>query len=166
MLFEGKDVCWCLSQLIPGIWHENDANNHVMLYGKRHSSWFIDIQAGDFALFKMSKRTNFDIKDAACLHIVHNLRHPTSHPTPKSAQTTIANAPKMNFLPLLAGRYGKSTKRSTQRHHHGNDGKSGLEAERVRALGALRSLRSKKKLAAEKRRESHFLCNEEKEKWI
>jgi hypothetical protein len=27
-------------------------------------------------------------------------------------------------------------------------------------------LRSKKKLAAEKRRETHFLCNQEKEKWI
>jgi hypothetical protein len=38
--------------------------------------------------------------------------------------------------------------------------------ERIRALGALRSLRSKKKLAAEKRRETHFLSNEEKEKWI
>jgi hypothetical protein len=36
----------------------------------------------------------------------------------------------------------------------------------VRALGALRSLRSKKKLAAEKRQETHFLSNEEKEKWI
>ena len=41
-----------------------------------------------------------------------------------------------------------------------------MEAKRVRALGALRSLRSKKKLAAEKRRETHFLCNEEKEKLI
>jgi len=39
-------------------------------------------------------------------------------------------------------------------------------AERVRALGALGSLRSKKKLAAEKRQETHFLSNEEKEKWI
>jgi len=39
-------------------------------------------------------------------------------------------------------------------------------AERIRALGALRSLRSKKKPAAEKRRETHFLRNEEKEKWI
>ena len=37
---------------------------------------------------------------------------------------------------------------------------------RVRALGALRSVRSKIKLAAEKRRETHFSCNEEKEKWI
>jgi hypothetical protein len=33
-------------------------------------------------------------------------------------------------------------------------------------LGALRGLRSKKKLAAEKRQETHFLSNEEKEKWI
>jgi hypothetical protein len=41
-----------------------------------------------------------------------------------------------------------------------------LEAERIRALAALRSLRSKKKLAAEKRRETHLLRNEEKEKWI
>jgi len=62
----------------------------------------------------------------------------------------MVNAPKKNFLPLLAGRYGKSTKRSTQRRHHANEGKSGLEAERVQALGALRSLRSKMKLAAEK----------------
>ena len=41
-----------------------------------------------------------------------------------------------------------------------------MEAERIRALGALRSLRSKKKLAAEKRRETHFLSNEDTEKWI
>jgi len=114
----------------------------------------------------MSKRTNLDIKDAACLHIVHNFQHPTSGPTTKSTLTTMVNAPKKNFSPLPAGRYSKSTKRSTQRRHHANEGKSGLEAERVRALGALRSLRSKKKLAAEKRQETHFLSNEEKEKWI
>jgi len=78
----------------------------------------------------------------------------------------MANAPKKNYSPLPAGRYGKSTKRSTQRHHQANEGKSSLEAERIRALGALRSLRAKKKLAAEKRRETHFLSNEEKEKWI
>jgi len=114
----------------------------------------------------MSKRTNLDIKDAACLHIVHNLQHPTSRPTTKSTQRTMVNAPKKNFSPLPVGRYGKSTKRSTQRRHQANEGKSGLEAERVRALGALRSLRSKKKLAAEKPRETHFLSNEEEEKWI
>jgi len=36
----------------------------------------------------------------------------------------------------------------------------------VRAIGALCRLQSKKKLAAEKRHETHFLCNEDKEKWI
>jgi hypothetical protein len=41
-----------------------------------------------------------------------------------------------------------------------------LEAEPVRALEALRSIQSKKRLAAEKRQETHFLNNEEKEKWI
>jgi len=114
----------------------------------------------------MSKRTNFDIKDAACLHIVHNLLHPTSRLTTQSTQTTMVNAPKMNFLPLPAGRNRKSTKRSTQRRHQANEGNSGFEAERVRGLGALRSLISEKRLAVEKRRETHFLSNEEKEKWI
>jgi len=78
----------------------------------------------------------------------------------------MVNAPEKNFSPLPAGRYGKSRKLSTQRRHQPNEGKSGLVVERIRALGALRSLRSKKKLAAEKRRETHFLSNEEKEKWI
>jgi len=114
----------------------------------------------------MSKRTNLDIKDAACLHIVHNLQYPTSRPTTKSTQTTMVNAPKKNFLPLPTGRYGKSTKQSTQQLHQANEGKSGLEVERVRAFGPLCSLRSKKKLVAEKRRETHFLSNEQKEKWI
>jgi len=36
----------------------------------------------------------------------------------------------------------------------------------VRALGALRSSRCKKKLAAGKTRQTHFLCNEEQEQWI
>jgi len=62
----------------------------------------------------------------------------------------MVNTPKKNFSPLPAGRYGKSTQRSTQRRHQANKGKSGLEAEQVRALGAVRSLRSKKKLVAEK----------------
>jgi hypothetical protein len=113
----------------------------------------------------MSKHTNLDIKDAACLHIVHILQHPTSRPT-KSTQTAMVNAPKKNISPLSAGRYGKSTMRSTQRRDQANEGKSGFEAERIRALGALRSLRSKKKLPAENQRETHLLSNEEKEKWI
>jgi len=114
----------------------------------------------------MSKCTNFDKKDAACLHIVHNLHHPTSRLTTQSTQGTVVNAPKKNISPLPAGRNGKSTKRLTQRRHQANEGKSGFEAERVRALQALRSLRSKKNLAVEKRRETHFVSNEEKEKSI
>jgi len=78
----------------------------------------------------------------------------------------MVNAPKKNFSPLPAGRYGKSKERSTQRRHQANDGKSGFVAERIRALGALRSLKSRKKLAVEKRRETHFSSNEETEKWI
>ena len=117
-------------------------------------------------MFKMSKRTNFVIKDAACLHIVHNLQHPTSRLTTQSTQTTMVNAPKLNCSPLPAGRNGKSTQHSTQRRHQANEGTSRSEAERVRALGALRSWRSKKRLAAEKQRETHVLSNTEKEKWI
>jgi len=62
----------------------------------------------------------------------------------------MGNAPKQNLSPLPAGKYGKSTKQSTRQHHQANEGKIGLVAERVRASGALRSLRSRKKLAAEK----------------
>jgi len=116
-------------------------------------------------LFELIKRTNLDIKDSACLHVVHILQNPTSRPT-RSTHDAMVNAPKKNFSPLPAGKYGKSTKKSTRRRHQANEGKSGLVAERVRALRALHSLRSKKKLAAEKRQETHFLSNEEREKWI
>jgi hypothetical protein len=93
------------------------------------------------------------------------LQHPKSHPT-KSTQSTMVNPPKKNFSPLPAGRYGKSTQCSTQQRREANEGKSGLEADRIQALGALRSLTSELKLAAEKRHETHFLSNEEKETWI
>jgi len=109
---------------------------------------------------------NLDVKDSACLHVVDILQHPTSRPTTRSTHDTMVNAPKKNFTPLPVGKYGKSTKKATRQCHQANEGKSGLEAERVRALGALRSLRSEKKFAAEKRQETHFLSNEEKEKWI
>jgi len=72
----------------------------------------------------------------------------------------------MTLSALPAGKYGKSTKQSTRRCHQANEGKSGLEVERVRALGALCSLGSKKKLVAEIVRETHFLSNEAKEPWI
>jgi len=78
----------------------------------------------------------------------------------------MVNAPNKNFSPPPAAKYGKSTKKATRRRHQANGGKSGLEAEQVPASGALRSLRSKKKLAVEKRQETHFLSNKEKEKWI
>jgi len=73
---------------------------------------------------------------------------------------------KWNISSLPAGKYGKSTKLSTRRCRQTNEGKSGLEAERVHALGALHSLQSKKILSADKRRETHFFSNEEKETWI
>jgi len=47
-----------------------------------------------------------------------------------------------------------------------NKCKSRLEADAVRDLVRLHSLRFKKKLAAEKLLERHFLSNEDKEKWI
>jgi len=78
----------------------------------------------------------------------------------------MVTAAQKHFSPLPAVRYSKSTMRSTQWHHSANQGKSSLEAERVRALDAVHSLRSKKMLAAEKRQEMQFVSNEEKEKWI
>ena len=55
---------------------------------------------------------------------------------------------------------------STRPHHQANDGKSGLEAERVRGLQAMHSLQSNEELAAWKRQETCLMSNEEKEKWI
>jgi hypothetical protein len=81
-------------------------------------------------------------------------------------KTTMVNAPKKNLSLLPEGRYGKSKKRSTQQHHQQIEGKSGLDAVRIGTLRALRSFRSKKKLAAGKPRETHFLSNEVEEKSI
>jgi len=78
----------------------------------------------------------------------------------------MVNARKKHISPLHTGKYGKLPKQSTRWHHHANQGKRCLEVERVRALGALRSLQSKKKLSVEKWWEMHFLSNEEIEKWI
>jgi len=78
----------------------------------------------------------------------------------------MVNAPRKNVCSLAAGKYRKSMKNSTRQHHQANEAKSGLEAESVRALGALRSLRSKMKLSAENGGEMHFLRNTEQEKWI
>jgi len=78
----------------------------------------------------------------------------------------MVNAPKKNFSPHPAGPNCESTQQSTQRRLQANEAMSGFVAERVRAPGALRSLRSRKKLAEEQRRETNFLSLEEKEIWI
>ena len=78
----------------------------------------------------------------------------------------MVNGPKENLSPLPAGKYGKYTKHSTRPRHQVDQGKSGFEPEQVRALGVLCSLRSETKLGMGKWRETHFLSNEEKQKWI
>jgi len=77
----------------------------------------------------------------------------------------MGNAPKMNLSPHPAGKLDKLTEWSTQLRHEANEGTSGMDAERVRGLGALSSMQSKKKIVTEKRRETHFLSYEDKEKW-
>jgi len=114
----------------------------------------------------MIKHTNLDIKNAGCLHIVHILQHPISRPTTKSTPTTMINDLEKNLPPLLAGKHGKSTMRSTRRRHQANECKSGFETERVWAFGAVHSMRFKTKLAAKTRPEMQVSSIEEKEKRI
>jgi len=78
----------------------------------------------------------------------------------------MVNAPKKHFSSPPDGIYGKLPKMSPSPHHQANKGKSGLVPENVPALEALHILRSKKKLAEEKRLEVIFLSNEAKEKSI
>jgi len=78
----------------------------------------------------------------------------------------MVNAPITNNSPLPAGKYGKLKKKSTRWRHQSNKGKSGSEEERVRALGAMCSVRSIRKVLAEKQPETHFLMNQHKVKWI
>jgi len=76
----------------------------------------------------------------------------------------MVNALKRNFSPHLAGKFRKSTKQSPHQHHQVNEGKSGLEEERARALRALPSLLLEAKLSAGKRWGTHFSSQEEKQK--
>jgi len=69
-------------------------------------------------------------------------------------------------LTLPVGKYSELRKNSKQLCLHAKECNSGLEVERVRVLGALRSFGFKKKLEAEKRTEMHSLSNEGTEKWI
>jgi len=78
----------------------------------------------------------------------------------------MVNDPKTNLPPHPREKSGKPRKRRKRRHHQVNEGMSGLETERIRALGTLRSLQSKKKCSAEKRQETHLLNIKEKEPWI
>jgi len=78
----------------------------------------------------------------------------------------MVNPPEKNVSPIPAGKYGKLTKRSTHQRHHVNEGKSGLEPERVCALGALCSVQTKSYLAAEKQQERYSLSNEDKQQWL
>jgi hypothetical protein len=119
-----------------------------------------------FWLLELIKHTNLDIKDSACLHVVHILQHPTSCPTRRSTHNTKVNALRKSFSPLPAGRYGKSSNKSSRRHHQVNEETSGLDVERVRAVVGVCSLRSKKQHPAEKRHKMHFLGNEVKAKSI
>jgi hypothetical protein len=117
-------------------------------------------------LFKLIKPGNLDLQDAACLHVVNILSHPTSSTTTRATQEIMVNAPKKGPFPLPAGTYGNSTKQIELLRYQMNTGKSALEVERFRALGALHSLRSEMELSPEKQYETHFLCNEEKENQI
>jgi hypothetical protein len=76
----------------------------------------------------------------------------------------MVNALKKNLSPLPASKYCKLTKHSTQRHYQVDKDNSGVEVEMIRVLGTLCSLRSKKKLAAEKPRQMHFLNIDERER--
>jgi len=155
-----------LSQPIPGIIHEAHSNYEHMTNRNRDYSKLNAGQNADCACVELIKRTNLDIEDTACLHMVHILQHPTSRTTTRTTHDTMLNALKTIFSPLPAGQYGKSTMLSTRRRHQANEGRRTFEAERIRALGVLGRLRSEKMHSAEKRRERNFLNNEQREKWI
>jgi hypothetical protein len=78
----------------------------------------------------------------------------------------MAPASTKNYSALPAGKFCKSDKRSTVRGHKANQGKSGVEAERERALGAFHSLRFKNHHSAGLRSDIQFFDKEEKNKGI
>jgi len=78
----------------------------------------------------------------------------------------MVNAPNKMYSPLPADKYGKSTNQSTGQHQQAIEGKSGFEADGVRALRALCSLRSKKKIATDRRQQTNIMDTKEKENWI
>jgi len=76
--FDRKDFWWCSSQEITGILHKTNAKSWVILYGYHDYSHSSDGQNTECTLFTLIKHTNFDIKDTACLNMVHILQHRTS----------------------------------------------------------------------------------------
>jgi len=141
VILRWKECLLMFVSKISGIIHATVSNNPVMLYCYPNYFQFIDSQKADFALFKLSTCTNLDIKDPACLHIVHILQHQTSCPITNSTQSTMVNAAEKNFSPLPAGKYGKLTTQSTWQRYQAKEGNSGLAAQKIRALGVLHSLR-------------------------
>ena len=95
--FDGEDVWRYLLQDIAWMLSESHANHQVIMDSLHDHSHWSDGQNADFALFKLIKPTNLDIKDAACLHVVHILQHPASHQTTRSTQDKMVNAPKRPF---------------------------------------------------------------------
>jgi len=116
-------------EAIPAILHEMELKHLAMMYSWNCYSQCSNGQNTDDALFKSIKYTNFMIKDAAFLHVVHIMQHPTSRPSTLSTQNTMVNAPKKNLSLLPAGKYGKSMKRSTPQCHQVNEGMTGVDAE-------------------------------------
>jgi len=99
--------------IIPGMFRDTDTINHPMLYCWHDCYHFSESQNADFALCMLFKHTNFDIKDAPCLHMVHMLQPPKSRPTTESTQTTMVNDPKKRSSPLRLGKSCESTKWTT-----------------------------------------------------
>jgi hypothetical protein len=161
-----KDIWWFLSEEIPGILHEWDANHQVMLNVKHCYTQCSEIQNIDFVSFKLIGHSNLDKNNPSWLHVVYILQHPTPCPTTKSTQDTKVGIPKKNILPLPVGIYATSTLLSRCQCHQVNDGKGCSVAGRIPALTGWHSLWSKTKLLDEKIHEIHFLSNNSKYHWI
>jgi len=157
--FDGRDIWWWLDQDIPGILHELDAQNQVILYPLTDYSQYSYCQNALFAMLKLIKYTNLDTKDAVCLHIVHILQHRSSHPPTMSTHNMRVYATWRNIPPQLAGIYGNSAKWLTLRHDQATEGNSSLKTETVPQLGGLRGLQSKITWAAEETRAMHIVNN-------
>jgi hypothetical protein len=77
--FVGKEVWWSLSHDIAGILRESHTNHQVKMYCYHDYSQWSDSQNTDFALFKLIKSTNRDIKTqlASMWSISCNIQHLT-----------------------------------------------------------------------------------------